>query len=114
MASRGPLAGAARLFSTDRLDDMERRYKETVTLVKHGYLPRVSGFFLVCCRCLYSGYLLVNSLLWKITMLSIDIHRYIHFSNFSHTIASVKLPGLPEGKPYIVEFARNMSQSSVQ
>ena len=45
MASRGPLAGAARLFSTDRLDDMERRYKETVTLLKHGYLPRASGVF---------------------------------------------------------------------
>lgn len=36
MASRGPLAGAARLFSTDRLDDMERRYKEMEELGKRG------------------------------------------------------------------------------
>lgn len=36
MASRGPLAGAARLFSTDRLDDMERRYKEMDELGKRG------------------------------------------------------------------------------
>lgn len=29
MASRGPLVGAARLFSSERLDDFERRYKDT-------------------------------------------------------------------------------------
>lgn len=31
MASRGPLVGAARLFSSDRLDDMERRFQDRGT-----------------------------------------------------------------------------------
>ncbi|CAJ1370621.1 unnamed protein product [Effrenium voratum] len=36
MASRGPLAGAARLFSSAKLDDMERRFQEMDEAAKRG------------------------------------------------------------------------------
>ena len=36
MASRGPMVGAARLFSSSQLDDMERRYQEMDEAAKRG------------------------------------------------------------------------------
>ena len=43
MASRGPLVGAARLFSSDRLDDMERRFQDGGKQVKGGLLGILQG-----------------------------------------------------------------------